>query len=217
MSRILVIGAHGQVARQLTPLLAAAGHQVTGVFRNPQHREEVAADGATPLVLDIEQADVETLATQIDGHDAVVWSAGAGGGSPARTYAVDRDAAIRSMDAAQQVRVRRYVMVSYIGAGTDQQIRPDDAFFPYAQAKAAADGYLRGTVLDWTILGPGRLTQDVPTGHIALNPGREHRDTSRANVARMIVAALETPGTIGRTLDFVDGQTDIATALAQLG
>ncbi len=218
MSRILVIGGHGKVARLLTPLLVAAGHQVDALIRNPAHADAVAADGAHPMVVDIEHADTAMIAATFAGHDAVVWSAGAGGGNAARTYAVDRDAAIRSIDAAAVAGVRRYLMVSYIGAGPGHGIASDDPFFPYAQAKAAADAHLRASTLDWTILGPGRLTLAPPNGRITLAPGgRGHPDTARGNVARVIAAALAAPATIGRTLDFADGATPIDEALAVLG
>ncbi|MCC8537033.1 SDR family oxidoreductase [Xanthomonas axonopodis pv. poinsettiicola] len=217
MSRILVIGGHGKVARLLTPLLVRAGHQVTAVFRNPGHEADVIADGATPLALDIEHADTDAIAAQLADHDAVVWSAGAGGGDAARTYAVDRDAAIRSMQAAERARVRRYVMVSYLGAGLEHGIGPDDPFFAYAQAKGAADAHLRGTALDWTVLGPGRLTLDPPTGRITRDPGSDTEGgVSRANVAQVIAATLATPASIGKTIGFIDGQTPIQQALAQL-
>ncbi|MFB6491743.1 SDR family oxidoreductase [Xanthomonas perforans] len=217
MSRILVIGGHGKVARLLTPLLVQGGHQVTALFRNPAHEDDVMADGATPVVFDIEHAQTDAIAAQLAGHDAVVWSAGAGGGEAARTYAVDRDAAIRSMHAAEQARVRRYVMVSYLGAGLEHGIGPDDAFFAYAQAKAAADAHLRSTTLDCTVLGPGRLTLDPPSGRITRDPGSDAEGgVSRANVAQVIAAALATPGSIGKTIGFIDGQTPIAQALSQL-
>lgn len=214
MSRILVIGGHGKVARLLTPLLVAQGHQVSAMIRNADHAADLTADGATPVVFDIEHADLDALVGQLASHDAVVWSAGAGGGDPARTYAVDRDAAIRSMDAAQRAKVRRYVMVSYITSGRDGHLTPDDAFFPYAQAKAAADGHLRDSTLDWTILGPGRLTLDAPSSRITLDPGSDHGATSRGNVAQVIAAVLPEASTYGRTLDFIDGDTPIAQAIA---
>ncbi|PMR89370.1 SDR family oxidoreductase [Xanthomonas arboricola] len=217
MSRIVVIGGHGKVARLLTPLLVRGGHSVTALFRNPAHADDVIADGATPQVFDIEHADTDAIAAQLAGHDAVVWSAGAGGGDAARTYAVDRDAAIRSMHAAAQARVRRYVMVSYLGAGLEHGIGPDDGFFAYAQAKAAADAQLRTTPLDWTVLGPGRLTQEPPTGRITRDPGSDaDGGVSRANVAQVIAAALAMPATIGKTVGFIDGQTPIQQALSQL-
>ena len=156
--RIVIIGGHGKVALLLAPLLTAAGHEVTSLIRNRDHADDVAATGASPVVADVEQLGVDTIAEHLTGHDAVVWSAGAGGGDPARTYAVDRDAAIRSMDAAAAAGVGRYVMVSYFGAGPDHGVPPDNSFFAYAEAKAAADAHLMATDLAWTILKPSGLT-----------------------------------------------------------
>ena len=145
MTRIAIIGGHGKVALLLSALLTDEGHSVTSFIRNPGHSGDVAATGASPSVLDVEHSTTAALADAFKGHDAVVWSAGAGGGNPARTYAVDRDAAIRSMDAAVEAGVGRYIMVSYLGAGKDHGVPADSSFFPYAEAKAAADAYLRGT------------------------------------------------------------------------
>src|SRR6478752_6577751 len=89
MARILIFGGHGKVALLLEPLLAAHGHTVTAVIRNAAHEAEVAATGAQPLVADIETLDLGQLENVIAGNDVVVWSAGAGGGDPSRTYAVD--------------------------------------------------------------------------------------------------------------------------------
>lgn len=204
MSRILVFGGHGRVALHLAPLLVARGDEVTAVIRNPDHVADVEAVGARAVVADVENLDVDALAELIRGHDAVVWSAGAGGGDPRRTYAVDRDAAERSMDAAVLAGVRRYVMVSWIGSTADHGVPEDDAFFPYADAKWAADEHLRGSDLDGTILAPGALTADDPTGRIAIEPdGRG--EVSRADVAAVIAATLADPRTIGRTIRFGNG------------
>src|SRR6201998_1393549 len=168
MARIVVIGGHGKVALQLARILTDRGDAVSSVFRNPDHSDDVAATGAKPVPADIEQLDTNALAGLLAGHDAVVFSAGAGGGNPARTYAVDRDAAIRVIDAAAQAGIRRFVMVSYFGAGPDHGVPEDNSFFPYAEAKAAADAHLRASELDWTVLGPGRLTLEPATGRIAV-------------------------------------------------
>src|SRR5277367_3465154 len=168
MSRIVIIGGHGKVALHLARILTDRGDQVTSVFRNPDHTDDVSATGARPVVADIENLDTPALADLLAGHDAVVFSAGAGGGDPARTYAVDRDAAIRVIDAAGRAAVHRFVMVSYFGAGPDHGVPKDNSFFAYADAKAAADAHLRGTGLDWTILGPGGLTLDAATGLITV-------------------------------------------------
>ncbi|OBB94362.1 SDR family oxidoreductase [Mycobacterium sp. 852002-30065_SCH5024008] len=215
MARIIVIGGHGKVALQLARILTERGDQVSSVFRNPDHFDDVAATGAKPVVADIEQLDIDALAGLVAGHDAVVFSAGAGGGNPARSYAVDRDAAIRVIDAAARAGVKRFVMVSYFGAGPDHGVSQDNSFFPYAESKAAADAHLRASDLDWTVLGPGRLTLDPATGHITLGQGKG--EVSRADVALVIAAALAEDATIRRTIDFNNGDVPIADALAGRG
>ncbi|NYF16275.1 uncharacterized protein YbjT (DUF2867 family) [Microbacterium sp. AK009] len=212
MSRVLVFGGHGKVAMLLAPLLISRGDEVTAVIRNPAHVDEVEGTGATPRVADIEQLGAEALAELVAGHDAIVWSAGAGGGDAARTYAVDRDAAIRSMDAAGRAGVARYLMVSWLGSTADHGVPEDDDFFPYADAKLAADDHLRGTDLEWTVLGPGALLDDPGTGRITVDP--EGRGAvPRQDVAAVIAAALDEPATIRRTLRFGGGEQPIAEAV----
>jgi uncharacterized protein YbjT (DUF2867 family) len=211
MARVVVIGGHGKVALELARILTERGDEVDSVFRNPDHSDEVAATGARPVVADIERLDTDALADLVAGHDAVVFSAGAGGGNPERTYAVDRDAAIRVIDAAGQAGVPRFVMVSYFGAGPDHGVPPDDPFFAYAEAKAAADAYLRASELAWTVLGPGRLTLDTPTGKIVLAQGKG--EVSRADVALVVAAVLADDSTARRTIEFNNGDIPIAAAL----
>jgi uncharacterized protein YbjT (DUF2867 family) len=216
MARIVVIGGHGKVALQLARILTDRGDDVSSVFRNPDHSGDVAASlsgRGRAVVADIERLDTDALAGLLAGHDAVVFSAGAGGGNPARTYAVDRDAAIRVIDAAVRAGVKRFVMVSYFGAGPGHGVPQGDPFFPYAQAKAAADAHLRASDLNWTVLGPGRLTLDAATGRIELGEGKG--EVSRADVALVVAAALADDSTIGRTLDFNNGDVPIAEALAR--
>lgn len=217
MARIVIIGGHGKIALLLGPLLTERGDEVTSIFRNPDHSEEVAVTGVAPLVADIEQLDTDALAALLAGHDAVVFSAGAGGGNPARTYAVDRDAAIRTIDAAGRAGVRRFVMVSYFGAGPGHGVPEGDPFFPYAQAKAAADAHLRASDLDWTVLGPSRLTLEPASGRIEAGAAAqrhvEKAAVSRGNVAQVIAACLIEEATIRRTIEFNDGQTPIEEAL----
>lgn len=213
MARIALIGGHGKVALQLAQILTERGDDVSSVFRNPDHAGDVAATGAKPVTADIERLDNDALAGLLAGHDAVVFSAGAGGGNPARTYAVDRDAAIRVIDAAAQAGVTRFVMVSYFGAGPGHGVPQDDPFFAYAEAKAAADAHLRASDLDWTVLGPGRLTLEPATGRIALDKGKG--SVSRADVAHVAAAALADDSTIGRTIEFNNGDVPIAQALAR--
>ncbi|MEV7633456.1 SDR family oxidoreductase [Microbacterium sp. NPDC089318] len=212
MARIVIFGGHGKVARLLAPLLSARGDRVTAVIRNPEHADDVRTTGAQPVVFDVEQQDLAAIAELLSGADAVVWSAGAGGGDAARTRAVDHDAAVRSMDAAKDAGVRRYVMVSYFGASPDHGIPADDPFHAYAEAKAAADEHLRASGLDWTILAPSRLNLGEATGRVD-TAADESGEVSRADVAHVIAETLLADATIHRTLRFNAGDQPIAGAL----
>jgi len=213
MSRIAIIGGHGKIALLLARSLTADSHEVSSLIRNPAHSADIAATGATPILADVENLTTEQIAETIAGHDAVVWSAGAGVGNAKRTYAVDRDAAIRSMDAALLACVSRYVMVSYNGSRADHGASPDDGMFAYYEAKAAADDYLRGTELSWTILGPSALTLEPASGRIDVGANLPRGDVSRENVARVIAAVLARPATIGAFIEFNDGRTPIDEAV----
>jgi uncharacterized protein YbjT (DUF2867 family) len=208
--KAVIIGAHGKIALLAAPRLVEAGYAVDGLIRNPDHATDVSATGATPVELSLEDASVDDLAQAFAGTDAVVFSAGAGGGNPARTIAVDRDAAIRSIDAAATAGVARYVLVSYQGAGRINPVPETDSFYTYQEAKVAADTHLRGTDLGWTIAGPGSLTLDPsPHGVTPAVPAGEplpsSRATSRALVAEVIAAALVDDRSARQTLDFTDG------------
>ncbi|WP_298254628.1 SDR family oxidoreductase [uncultured Arthrobacter sp.] len=213
MSRVAIIGGHGKVALHLTKILTGQDHQVSSLFRNQDHSQEVEQAGATPVVADLAELSKDQMAEIFRGHDAVVWSAGSGGSSPEATYAVDRDAAIRSMDAAKEAAVGRYVMVSYLGAGKDHGVPEDDGFFHYAEAKAAADEHLRNSELAWTILGPGALTTDVGTGKIEVSSKPQNDSVPREDVAHVAAVVLGNLGTVDRTIEFTSGDTPIAEAV----
>lgn len=212
MARIVILGGNGKIARLLTPLLVADGDEVVSVIRNPDQHEAVAETGATPHIADLEKLSADEIAELFVGFDAIVWSAGAGGGNPERTYAVDRDAAIRTMDAAQHAGVPRYVMVSYFGASTQHGVDPENSFFAYAESKAEADEHLRKSGLSWTILGPSLLTLEPASGSIDTEAS-ESGNVSRANVALAIRAALRNDSTARKTIRFNDGSTPVEDAI----
>ncbi|GAA5037812.1 SDR family oxidoreductase [Microbacterium fluvii] len=212
MSRIIVIGGHGKVALLLEPLLVEAGHEVGAVIRDPDQAADVVLTGANAVVADIESLDQAGFIELLAGYDVIVWSAGAGGGDPRRTLAIDRDAAIRSMDAAAAAGVHRYLMVSYFGAGPDHGVDPENSFFTYAEAKAAADEHLRAAALDWTILAPSALTLDAPMGRISVTD-TSAQTVSRADVAAVVAACVDEPATIGRTIRFNAGDVPITDAV----
>jgi len=220
-NRVVIIGGHGKVALLAAPKLKAAGHAVDSIIRNPDHADDVRAAGGNPVVLDIESADVDALASAFKGAGAVVFSAGAGGGTtPERTRVVDYEAATRAMQAAEQAEMKRFVMVSYATADTDvDRLDPSDAFYPYAKAKHDADARLRESGLDYTILGPALLTLEPATGRIQRTEAAgddwpdDNRVTSRDNVAEVIAHVIKTGAASRQTVNFYDGGTAIDEAI----
>ena len=210
--RISIIGGHGKVALLTAPLLVKDGHEVLSIIRDEDHIIDVEATGANSVYGDVEELDQAGFERILKGTDVVVWSAGAGGGNPQRTYAVDRDAAILSMEAAKTVGVKQYVMVSYITSGRDD-VPEDNSFVHYARAKAEADAHLRESGLPYVILGPGALTFEEPTGKIAVGDDLTSGAVSRANVAKVIAEVVGKDLLDGKTINFVDGETPIREAL----
>lgn len=208
MQKIIVIGGRGKVAQLLSTLLVEQGHQVTAVIRREDQVDEVQRSGVDAVVADVESMSAQQFASLISGHDAVVWSAGAGGGDPERTYRVDRDAAILSMQGALLAGVQRYIMVSWAGSKLEHGIDPDNSFYAYAQAKIIADAVLRDSGLNWTVVAPSALTLDEATGSV------EHAETSksvsRADVAAVIAQCIDDASSVHRTLRFNTGETPIA-------
>lgn len=224
MSTITIIGGHGKVALRTAPLLVEDGHTVRSVIRKPEQADDIRATGAEPVVADVQKLDVPALEELLDVSDIVIWSAGAGGSGPEDTWAIDRDAAMRTIDAAATDEARRFIMVSYFNSrlvdGEAPGADPDDDMYAYFNAKAQADEHLRASQLDWTILGPSMLTLDEPTGKITVVDEGDSNDTdvpatSRDNVARTIAAVVEEPTAARTTLFFHDGDTEIAEAVRQ--
>lgn len=214
MSRITIIGGNGKVARRLSRILTQQGHEVTAWIRSSAQSFHVRKTGAKPIIINVEPLAAETMAVLLKGEDAVVWSAGAGGGNPRRTKAVDHHAAIRSMQAAPIAGVSRYVMVSWFYDYPNHGVSPEVPFYHYAQAKLAADTFLRESDLDWTILGPSGLSDEPGTGLIEL--GGQRSQVSRDDVAHVAAQTLARPATIGQVINFNNGTTPIGEALDSL-
>jgi uncharacterized protein YbjT (DUF2867 family) len=214
--RVVVAGGHGQIAMQLERLLSQRGDEVVGIVRNADHVSDLRQAGAQASVLDLESASVEDVVGVVDGADAVVFAAGAGPGSGAeRKHTVDRDAAVLLADAALATGVRRYVMVSAIRVD-DADPDSDDVFQVYLRAKAAADAYVRDQDLDWTIVRPGRLTDDAGTGLVRVGADVEYGEVPRADVAAVLLGVLDDPATAGKRFNLVGGDTPVAEALTQV-
>ncbi|MGW2549625.1 SDR family oxidoreductase [Streptomyces sp. NPDC001635] len=211
--RIVIAGGHGQIALRLERLLAARGEEAAGIIRRAEQADDLRAADAEPIVCDLESAPVEEVASHLEGAGAVVFAAGAGPGSgAARKYTVDRDAAIKFADAAERAGVRRFVVVSSMGA--DPEHRGDEVFDVYQRAKGEADAYVRAhKSLDWTVLRPGRLTDDAGTGLVRLEAHTGRGAVTREDVAAVLAELVDTPATAGLTLELIGGSTPVSVAV----
>ena len=210
---VVVAGGHGKVGRRLLGLLAERGDRARGLVRNRDHAADLERVGAEPVLCDLEREP--DIAAFVEGADAVVFSAGAGAGSgPERKRTVDLGGALKLIDAAKSNGIRRYVMVSAMGAADPS--RSSDAMRPYIEAKAEADAALEGSGLDFTIVRPGGLTDEPGTGRVTVGSGLDRGRVTRDDVAATLLAVLDEDGTIGKTFDLVQGDTPVAEAVRRL-
>jgi nucleoside-diphosphate-sugar epimerase len=187
--RVAIAGAHGKIAMRLIGLLAAGGDTVVGLVRNPDHAADVGRQGASAVVCDLESATVDEVARAIGGADAAVFAAGAGPGSgAARKLTMDRDGAIKLLDAATAAGVRRYAIISSVGAESPPD--GDDSFSVYLRAKAEADQAVQASDRDWTIIRPGRLTDDPGTGRVRIDSAPFRGQVPRDDVAAVLAGLL---------------------------
>jgi uncharacterized protein YbjT (DUF2867 family) len=216
--RVVIAGGHGKIARRLERLLAARGDQVIGLIRKPEQEADLREAGAEPVVLDLEHTTVAAVAETLSGADAAVFAAGAGPGSgAARKETVDRAAAVLLADAAEQAGVRRFVQISAMGLDRADGPGVDPVFSAYLKAKAAAEADLRRRdSLDWTILRPGRLTDEPGTGRVRLAESVAPGDVTRDDVAAVLAALLGEAQTFRRTLELVQGDVPIEEAVRAL-
>lgn len=210
---VVIAGGHGQIALILERLLSDEGHAVRGLVRNPDHAADLEQAGATAVVADLEELDVDALADVVGGADAIVFAAGAGPGSGLqRKWTLDYAGAVKLMEVARRNGIDRYVIVSSTGA--DPEAEDDGAFGTYLRAKGQADLKLSQSGLSYTIVRPGRLTDDPPTGAVDTSAGRG--EIPRADVAAVLAEVLDTPGTAGVTFDVNSGDAPIPDAVARL-
>jgi nucleoside-diphosphate-sugar epimerase len=213
--RVAIAGGHGKIALRLAKVLSQRGDEVVGLIRNPDHADEVRQAGAEPAVVDLEHANDGDVAQAIAGCDAVVFAAGAGPGSgSARKETMDYGGAVKLIAAAKQAGVSRYVIVSSMGANPNEP--GDDTFSVYLRAKGRADDAVRESGLDTTVVRPGSLTNDAGTGRVRLDESLPHGQVTRDDVAAVLVAVLDSPNTIGRTVDLIGGDTPVAEAVAAI-
>jgi uncharacterized protein YbjT (DUF2867 family) len=210
---VVVAGGHGKIARILLELLADRGDRARGLIRKPDHAGDLEALGAEAVVCDMERED--DLGPFVEGADGIVFAAGAGPGSGAeRKRTVDYGAAVKLIDAARAAGIPRYLMISSIGADRPEQA--SEQMRPYIEAKADADRALEDSGLDYTIVRPGRLTDDPGTGRVRVGEDIGYGEVPRADVAATLAAALGEDGTIGKTFVLLSGDTPVEQAIREL-
>ncbi|MFT4084536.1 MAG: NAD(P)H-binding protein [Nocardioides sp.] len=216
--RIAIVGGHGKVARQLHPLLVAAGHTPLALVRSEAYRAELEGLGAEVGLLDVEHDEAEAFGEAFADCEAVVFAAGGGpDGNAERKRTVDLGGSLKSIDGAHQAEISRFVQVSAIGVDVPVPAETEPVWRAYVEAKRDADLALRSSDLAWTILRPGRLTDDPATGLVALGPDTGRGEIARADVAATVVAVLEDETSIGRQWDLITGEVPIAEAVRRAG
>ena len=214
MTRIAIVGGHGQVARHLIHVLRRADHEPVALVRREAYRDELEARGAVVRILDIEQDDAAAFAAAFEGCGAVVFAAGGGpDGNLERKRTVDLEGSLKSVEGARLAGIERFVQVSAINV--DDPLPPDtgEVWRAYVEAKRDADAALRASDLAWTVIRPGRLTDDPATGLVALGPDVARGDVTRADVAAVLAAVLDAPGSVGKQWNLVNGDVTVADAV----
>jgi uncharacterized protein YbjT (DUF2867 family) len=212
---VAIAGGHGKIALRLTRLRRGRGDSVRSLIRNPDHGEDVVAAGGEPVVCDLEAATMEQVAEAIRASDAVVFAAGGGPGSGSeRKCTMDYGGAAKLIEAAKASGIRRYVMVSSMGA--DPDVEGDDTFSVYLRAKGRADAELVASGLDYTIVRPGRLTDDPGTGRVRLGEHVGRGEISRDDAAAVLAETLHAPQTVGKTLEVMAGDVRVEEAVASV-
>ena len=208
--KVLIVGANGNTATRLVRRLCASAHDPVAMIRDPSQREKFDAMGVPTVLGDLEYP----IDHAVRGHDALIFAAGSGGHTGKdKTVLVDHLGAIRTMVAASMAGVRRYVMLSSIG----NDVNSTSPIAHYHKAKAHADNFLAETDLDFTIVCPGRLTDVPATERVAVSADLKGRgETSRENLAAVLVACLDRADTIGKTFSLLDGEQTIDDALETL-
>ena len=215
MTRIAIVGGHGQVARHLIHDLRRSDHDVRALVRREAYRAGLEERGAEVRLLDIEHQGTAEFAAAFDGCEAVVFAAGGGpDGNAERKRTVDLEGSLKSVDGARRAGIRRFVQVSSIGVDDPLPDGTAEVWRAYVEAKRDADAALRASDLDWTIIRPGRLTDDPATDRVALGTTLPRGEVTRADVAAVLAAVLDAPRSVGKQWDLVAGDLSVAEAVA---
>ncbi|WP_174614602.1 SDR family oxidoreductase [Virgibacillus ihumii] len=213
--KVLVAGANGHTGQSLIEFLHEAGYEPYGMVRKEEQKQHITDLGGTPVLADLE-GDVGHT---VKGMDAVIFAAGSGSSTgPDKTTDVDRDGSINLVKATENFGIKKFVMLSSIGAGRDidQMVQDNENMKHYLQMKKEADEYLMSTELDYTIVRPGGLTHEPSTSKIKVAEEVEFGNVPRSDVAKTMIAAIEQPNAFHKAFEMISGDTQIEEALKSL-
>ena len=210
--RVFIIGVSGAIGGLLAQELLDRGDLVTGLVRREQQRADLATRGVDASVGDLASLSADDLASLLTEMDAVVYTAGSNAGARDVTVAIDGEGVVTALDAASLAGVRRFVLVSVLPeAGRGQNLGADEEF--YFAVKKLVDVTVSMSDLDWVILRPSLLTDEPPTGTVALGPAQPHDEIAREDVAATLAELLHEPRIARRILELTQGATPIAQAV----
>lgn len=215
--KVLVIGANGQIGKQLVSLIQESDSlKAKAMIRKQEQASYFEELGAETVLVDLED-DTKKIAEAAEGVDAIVFAAGSGPKTgPDKTMLIDLDGAVKSIEAAKQANVKRFVLISSYDTSREAIQEADSSFAPYVAAKHYADDWLRRTDLDYTIVHPGMLTNDDGTGKIEAAEKVEANKVPRDDIAQVLLACLEDKSTIGKEFQVIAGDTPVKEAVASL-
>lgn len=216
MKRILIIGANGGIGTLLTgKLKEAKGFEPIAMLRKEEQQPKFAGMGVESVIADL-TFSVSELSDLFEKFDGVVFTAGSGGSTGYdKTLEIDLDGAVKTMEAAEQANVERFVLVSVAGAD-DRNGWESSPIKPYMIAKHYADRTLKAMELDYTIIRPGSLTGENGTGSITSDlKNAATRSIPREDVATAITESLTKNLAIRRTVEMVSGEKSIQNVLTE--
>ncbi|WP_251554662.1 SDR family oxidoreductase [Neobacillus muris] len=210
--KVFVVGANGKIGHHLVRFLSADNqHTVRAMVREEEQGTEFQRFGAETAIVNLE-GGVEEIADGAKGCHAIVFTAGSGGHTGAdKTLLVDLDGAVKTIEAAEKVGIKRFIMVSALQAHRRENW--NNAIKPYYVAKHYADKMLEQSNLTYTIIRPGRLLDKTGTGKISIAEDIKNGSISREDVAKTIIASLNEGNTYYRAFDLVSGDIPIGEAL----
>ncbi|MQB07912.1 SDR family NAD(P)-dependent oxidoreductase [Agrobacterium tumefaciens] len=216
MAKVFIVGGAGKVGRRLIRQLTDRGHQALALHRHPNQAEELSFIGATPVAGSLLELDAPGLADLMTGSDVVVFSAGAGGkGGPELTNAIDGRGLELSVAAARQAGVRRFLLVSAFPDALRGKQMPT-SFENYMNVKKLADVHLAESDLDWVILRPGTLSDDIGSGQVRSGIAIPYGNVSRDDVATTLAELIDNPRVNRIIIELTEGKTPIAEAVQRL-